>query len=116
MTQIERIERNITCPYCGDENTDSWEVRGLQNDGESIDDKCGNCGKKFHIVMNVDVTYTTTGLCTENNQEHFWEQFDFVSDTGKRCKGQKCLLCNKYEFDRDIHPDLIIKVKGDEKK
>lgn len=43
---------NITCPYCGRENNDSWEVSG--DDGEEV---CDNCGSTFSWTREVSVTY-----------------------------------------------------------
>ena len=103
FNEIEKLqESEITCPYCGWENTDSWES-GLDNDGDGDEFECGNddCCKKFRATKNIIVSYNTHGLCKENNTKHNWEEFDFVSENnGKRCKGRKCLTCGKYEFDK----------------
>ena len=42
----------IVCPHCGFEYSDSWE----SSDGEK---ECYECGEKFHMVRNVEVTYVT---------------------------------------------------------
>lgn len=49
----------ITCPFCKHENIDSWEVKALQNDGESCDILCDKCGNKFRATINIETTYTT---------------------------------------------------------
>jgi len=46
---------DITCPNCGYENGDSWEVS--EDSGE---DTCGNCGCEFEFERHIEVTYSTT--------------------------------------------------------
>ena len=52
-----RYTQNLICPFCGDENHNSWEVHG--DDGEI---NCGNCGKTMCYERQVDVTYSTWKL------------------------------------------------------
>ena len=40
------------CPHCGYKHSDSWEL----SDGEY---DCGDCGRKYIITRNVEVTYST---------------------------------------------------------
>lgn len=48
-------KENITCPWCGYEDTDSWEF-----DAEYDDDyECPSCGKPFILERIVEVTYTS---------------------------------------------------------
>ncbi len=94
----EYKEGEITCPYCKWTDSDSWE-NPLNRDGDTMTYDCPECEKKFYVHMNIDVTYTSSGLCEENNIKHNWEYFDHVTN-GKRCKGKKCLTCQQYEFDR----------------
>lgn len=45
----------ITCPWCGHEETDSWEF-----DGEYDDEyECEHCGRPFVLERVVDITYTS---------------------------------------------------------
>jgi len=44
---------NFLCPYCGDEQFDSWE---WQDSGES---KCEECGEEFFFEKDFSVTYNT---------------------------------------------------------
>lgn len=46
---------NAVCPYCGEENEDSWEL-----DERGGDTECGSCGKEYHYERDVSITYTTT--------------------------------------------------------
>ena len=57
-------EQEITCPHCGYEHGDSWEIR--EEDGI---DTCENreCKKKFKWQRVVDVTYDTQALDTAEN-------------------------------------------------
>lgn len=50
-------EQYITCPYCGHQNQDSWEVSG--DDGET---DCGACGSTFSYERIVDVSYSTSPI------------------------------------------------------
>ena len=43
----------IVCPYCGSEESDSWE----RDDDGVID--CDQCGKQFYYTRIIDVTYST---------------------------------------------------------
>ena len=52
----------ITCPYCGNEFTDSWE---FDNDGEL---ECGDCDKKFTFERHKEITYSS--YRNANNCKH----------------------------------------------
>ncbi len=43
----------ITCPHCGHVKSDSWECA----EGER---ECGDCGRTYDVIRNVEVTYSTT--------------------------------------------------------
>ncbi len=45
------------CPYCGEHQSDFWEVSG-----ESGDHECGHCERTFMWSRYVDVTYTTSPI------------------------------------------------------
>jgi len=51
--------RFITCPYCGHEDTDSWEVAEDIVDGKLPNESCVYCDQEFEIVRECEVTYTT---------------------------------------------------------
>lgn len=47
----------ITCPYCGNEETDSWECDfGDEGDYDHI---CGECGNTFLYNRSVEVSYSS---------------------------------------------------------
>ena len=48
-------QEEITCPWCGDVDTDSWEFEGEYDD----EYECPSCGKPFILERVVDITYTS---------------------------------------------------------
>lgn len=63
----------VTCPYCGWKNRDSWELRPEQD--ETFEYECGNddCGKNFDVSVNIDVTYSSRRKgCTGG--AHVWKE------------------------------------------
>lgn len=48
--------KEMVCPYCGDEFSDSWQWNDSNADAE-VD--CYECGKSFTLNVDFDVTYTT---------------------------------------------------------
>jgi hypothetical protein len=58
----------IVCPYCGHEQSDSWEICGDRNDGET---DCGECEKKFSYSRDFTVNYTThKSACLNGEAPH----------------------------------------------
>lgn len=96
-------EHNITCPYCGWEDKDSWES-GLDGDGDSDVFECPRCDKKFSATKDVVVTYSSNGLCTENGIEHIWEELQGAT-------GKKCITCGQHVF--DTKPNLMATTEED---
>ena len=60
MEEIEHTHTDeITCPYCGYEDIDSWEA----GDGETIGEMdCGNCHKTFYAQRIIMISYSTSKL------------------------------------------------------
>lgn len=55
MEEIEHeYTKEIVCPHCGEEYSDSWEYG---QDSEELE--CYECSGKFHYEREVEVTYTT---------------------------------------------------------
>ena len=50
-------QSDITCPYCGWKDKDSWEHNMSDDDEEKIE--CGRCGKEFTAVASVVRTYSS---------------------------------------------------------
>ena len=43
----------IVCPYWGNVNSDSWELR------QSGDVECDLCEKEFHVEVETEITFTS---------------------------------------------------------
>lgn len=69
----------ITCPYCGYEEGDSWEYGDLESTGRV---SCGSCGKEFWATRNVAITYST-------------EKVDWKLDGEKKI--DRCANCSCFE-------------------
>lgn len=50
----QSFTEEIVCPWCGEEQSDSWECCDWDYEYE-----CMNCGKMFEYERNVEVTYTS---------------------------------------------------------
>ena len=62
--------RDITCPYCGWTNCDSWEEgRGVNYDGGLGVLTCGECEKSFLASRNMKITYSTEKCPCQNGEE-----------------------------------------------
>lgn len=48
-------KEEITCPWCGYEDSDSWEFEGEFDDAY----ECPECGKKFVLEVFTEITYTS---------------------------------------------------------
>lgn len=49
--------RLVTCPYCGWEEQDSWEIP--VEEGGHYEMECGRCDRMFVVTKQIDVTYST---------------------------------------------------------
>lgn len=59
-------EKNITCPYCGWEDNDSWEF----DEDEGVV-TCGSCEKEFNVTRNIEVTYSTSRIECEEGKHNY---------------------------------------------
>jgi len=57
----QQFTRNIKCPYCGIEDSDSWEA------SDSDDVVCDTCGSEYFYERDVEVTYCSR--ITKANRE-----------------------------------------------
>jgi transcription elongation factor Elf1 len=46
----------ITCPYCGYEDQDSWEVDF--GNSECTEIECTNCEKEINVTRHISVSYS----------------------------------------------------------
>ena len=64
---ITKHSRNIVCPYCDYVDQNSWEVDfGPSIEGD-IKIDCGRCGETFNVSRSVEITYTSTPINGEGN-------------------------------------------------
>ena len=61
----------MVCPYCGEEQSDSWEVPA--DDGDM---SCGHCSRTFRYTRNVSVSYTTTPIVGPHQLSEFFQELD----------------------------------------
>ena len=67
------FEGEITCPYCGSPESDSWERSDSEN--EEI---CGICGSTFSWIREVEVTYSS-----QLGKKHLIEDAEETATDGK---------------------------------
>lgn len=51
-------EDEITCPYCGEQESDSWER--IDSDPDEVD--CESCGKTFSLEIEMTASYNTSPI------------------------------------------------------
>lgn len=57
----------VVCPFCGHEQSDSWEISEGTN-------QCRSCDKKFSVEVHQTVTYSTKKIeCLNDKSKHNWE-------------------------------------------
>jgi DNA-directed RNA polymerase subunit RPC12/RpoP len=58
MAEIDTdYQRDITCPYCGWKDRDSWDYH--MRDEDIIEVECGKCEKEFMASCHVTVDYSS---------------------------------------------------------
>lgn len=88
-------ENEITCPYCGDKNIDSWEVGEDVNDGDLGLQECGNCEKKFTVSRNMKITYTSYPTpCQNGDSKHEWKPIIGIPKEYFENK-RRCAICGE---------------------
>jgi hypothetical protein len=86
----------LVCPYCGYEDSDSWEY--FSRSGDSTNAECGECGKTFRASQNVTVDYSSKKLpCMNGEGEHDWSEWSecFSFDNSER---RYCYDCSNEEI------------------
>lgn len=80
----------IVCPYCGHEQSDSWELK--HNEGE---DFCGSCEKKFTYIRDISVSYSTKQCsCLNGESPHNLKKLYVWNGKNK----MKCRECSHEEW------------------
>jgi hypothetical protein len=115
-------ERDIICPYCDHKFSDSWEYN---EDDEEVE--CVSCDKAFWLVVDVEVTYSTSRIncdrleppeehdyddplvskvgqdtCDRWNAERFCDRTDHVPYT---MTSRTCRKCDHEELKKSAYED-----------
>jgi predicted RNA-binding Zn-ribbon protein involved in translation (DUF1610 family) len=54
--------REVVCPHCGYEFSDSWELGPGKGDSEDIEVECGDCGETFICWRNITVNWSSAKI------------------------------------------------------
>ena len=105
----KNCKNNITCPYCGYEDKNSWE---FDYDEETQQD-CGRCGKEFNVSREISVTYSTSRIeCKKGEHKYKTEDYhitkskfishdnweDIPEKDWKYFRIEVCELCDDKEY------------------
>lgn len=83
-----RYTSDLVCPYCGAEDSDSWELSESDSNHQ-----CGSCEKFFTYETDTTRTFIAARADCLNGGEHTWgKPLDFESYFYKRCQS-----CDKSE-------------------
>jgi len=47
-----------TCPYCGYADEHWYEDAGLKNDGDEAEVWCGECGRQYQTMLEINYVFT----------------------------------------------------------
>ena len=70
-----RLEDNIVCPWCGEEDPDSFEWPDSSEGG------CTSCGQRIAVERDVSVTYSTRPVGYEEVDGLEWKRVGPRSDS-----------------------------------
>ena len=74
----ENYKKEITCPYCKYEHSDSWDMRCDEGTEE-----CYHCGESFTWSKDVEVTYCSQKMACEDNKHTFKNELHtFITNKG----------------------------------
>lgn len=79
----------IICPYCGFDHQEPEEM--VDTDDECSEVKCGDCGKIFNVVVQKEITYSTSCLKDEHT---------FIKDDWYIPDELSCERCGESKFTR----------------
>jgi protein-arginine kinase activator protein McsA len=87
--------REIVCPYCGYESSDSWDFS--ENEGLL---ECGECYKNFYFRRIVTVEYSTEkSKCANGESPHMWKSRAIEVDGKMFLVGSyHCRSCDTYKI------------------
>jgi hypothetical protein len=87
------LTENCICPYCGYEDTDSWELSG--DDGETNETTCGSCGEDFEYSRNITITFSSSKLKCETCDLGSPQVWEHSKIPGRFMKMQECKICKR---------------------
>lgn len=91
--------KEVVCPYCGYEFSDSWEINSNDENLGLID--CDECGKSFYGQRDIDITYITEkatyGTCNQCKADDVVIE-DYTSSVGSYIG--LCVICGAKEKSR----------------
>lgn len=99
---------NITCPWCGWEYNNSWEM-GEENNLE----ECENCGRYFAYQREVEVTYNSTraeyGTCISCGEKEI-PLITEISSLGKiEDVCEDCYSKKRHKLFKEYMEDITLK-------
>jgi uncharacterized Zn finger protein len=99
MTLSQNIDceytKEVVCPYCGIEFTDSYELVDAQDTDIQIE--CGDCGKTFIYITDCHITFSSRQVPCLNGESHDWhtpQKIYFDEDS----EYHTCKCCGKFEI------------------
>lgn len=106
MEEIDEMdytqENEITCPYCGNKNLDSWEVGTDINEGDLGEQECDNCEKNFTASRDMSITYDShKAPCLNGEAKHEWKEIIGIPREYFKDK-YRCYICGKEENRKEI--------------
>ena len=89
------MNNEIVCPYCGEEQGDSWEVCSNINEGDLGLISCEHCEKNFTANRNMSITYDSyPAPCCNGSKEHDFRQT--IGHPNKYFVGKfRCKICGE---------------------
>lgn len=91
---------NIICPYCGEEDIDSWEIQSSEEDYQ-----CGSCDEKFNVEVEHSISYSTLKKeCVEGNHDNplfpdlFWIDDKLLKENWRYIESYDCKECSKTDY------------------
>jgi transposase-like protein len=69
----EQDSEKAICPYCGNKH----HVEAESYDASAQEEECDNCGKKYWLQQEFDITHNTAPDCELNGEEHQYELMTF---------------------------------------
>lgn len=83
-------EPEITCPYCKEAISDSWEYHLDQDESTNIE--C-SCGKTYVATCCWEVSYSSRAECELNDEDHVFKREDIHTQNLGTDDALACVRC-----------------------